>query len=65
MLHEVLRLRDDIERLRKTYEQSIALKSIAEQLDYLIDAEQRGFKDLTKFARINIGVLAAPEVEDM
>jgi hypothetical protein len=54
----------EVRRLQAQYAWSSALRSIAEQLEYLAGVE-RGDGDRSKLRRINIGVLAAREVEDM
>ena len=55
----------DIKMLQIKYEWSVALKSIEEQLEYLINLENDKSGDFSKLGNINIGVLAAREVEDM
>jgi hypothetical protein len=54
-----------VEVLAIKYPESIALKSIISQLKYLIDLNNRVCSDQSKLSAINIGVLAAREVEDM
>ena len=49
----------EVRSLQLRYAPSSALKSIAEQLEYLLGIER------SKLSRINIGVLAARDVEDM
>jgi hypothetical protein len=44
---------------------SVVLKSIIDQLNYLIDVETGKTKDTSRLANINIGILAVREVEDM
>lgn len=56
---------EDVKRLRAQYHESVALKSIAEQLDYLIGIERGIVTDRSKLAAINIGAIAARNVEDM
>jgi hypothetical protein len=56
---------EDVKQLRTRYRESVALKSIAEQLDYLIGIERGDITDRSKLTAINIGVIAAREVEDM
>jgi hypothetical protein len=53
------------EQLFETYPQSTALCKIIEQLKYLIDLGNGAITDRSKLSHINIGVLAAREVEDM
>lgn len=56
---------ESVERLSLTYPNSVALRSVMEQLRYLIEVETGISKDTSKLGQINIGVLAAKEVEDM
>ncbi|MEQ1820512.1 MAG: immunity protein Tsi6 family protein [Terricaulis sp.] len=56
---------EDVKRLRTQYRESAALKSIAEQLDYLIGVERGFVTDRSRIAAVNIGVIAARNVEDM
>ncbi|MDZ4777521.1 MAG: immunity protein Tsi6 family protein [Alphaproteobacteria bacterium] len=51
--------------LREQYRDSAALQSVAEQLTYLIGIERGVITDLSKLKAINIGVIAAREIEDM
>ncbi len=55
----------NVKLLQAKYEWSVALKSIEEQLEYLISLESGISRDSSKLGNINIGVLAAREVEDM
>jgi hypothetical protein len=56
---------DRCARLLAQYPQSRALVSIMEQLRYLIGVESGAVSDRSRIRSINIGVLAAREVEDM
>ena len=56
---------ESAERLLLTYPDSVALKSVMAQLRYLIDVEAGVSEDTSKLGQINIGVLAAKEIEDM
>jgi hypothetical protein len=56
---------ESVERLLLNYPNSVALKSVIAQLRYLIEVEAGVSKDTSKLGQINIGVLAAKEVEDM
>jgi hypothetical protein len=56
---------DHCARLLKQYPNSRALESIMEQLRYLIGVESGSVSDRSRLRAINIGVLAAREVEDM
>jgi hypothetical protein len=56
---------DHCARLLKQYPNSRALESIMEQLRYLVGVESGSVSDRSRIRTINIGVLAAREVEDM
>jgi hypothetical protein len=56
---------DGCKRLQVIYPASRPIQSIIAQLDYLIALETGQCSDRTRLKDINIGVLAAREVEDM
>ncbi|WP_370867907.1 immunity protein Tsi6 family protein [Phenylobacterium sp.] len=51
--------------LLERYPFSVPLKSAVEQIEYLVDLESGKEVDRSKLPRINLGVIAAREVEDM
>lgn len=51
--------------LKEQYPSSRALESVIEQLEYLIGIESGARIDRSKLRSINIGVIAAREIEDM
>ena len=54
-----------IQRLSGEYPWSKALQSVSVQLDYLISLEKGEISDVSRLKDINIGVIAAREIEDM
>lgn len=56
---------EGVKILEKKYEWSSALKSIREQLEFLEKIEKISDENLSKIRKLNIGVLAAREVQDM
>lgn len=55
----------DTKRLKAEFPWSTPLQSVIDQLEYLIAIESGRSLDTSKLASINIGVIAAREVEDM
>lgn len=52
-------------KLQASYSWSKPLQSVVEQLQYLIEEETGKERDHSKIAQINIGIIAAREIEDM
>jgi hypothetical protein len=59
------RVLHDVSRLRDQFPISQPLRSIADQLSYLIDFESGRASDLARLRAMNIGVLTASAVEDL
>lgn len=56
---------DAVQELEVEFPSSRALHSASAQLKYLIDLEMERNTDRSQLERINLGVIAAREVEDM
>jgi len=57
--------RQQCDLLRTQYPQSVALESVAKQIEYLIGLEQGTHSDRSRLKDITIGVLTAREIEPL
>jgi Tsi6 len=55
----------DSRRLKEEFPWSIPLQSVIDQIEYLINVESGKSTDTSRLRTINIGIIAARDIEDM